>query len=307
MSAVIKYWTGEEWQQRIQLLLKRHYPMGQYQEVPDTDKGDLGLEGFSRDGCVYQCYAAQEPKTTNQLYSDQRDKITTDIGKFINNRNKLQNLFSTFKISRWIFMVPRFESAQLILHASKKAEEVIAAKLPYVDENFAIVVENDNYFAVEIETLARSRILQINLPSTTLCPTDVSRWAGQTENTSLVDHLERKTEKLPQLGTAQRRSDFKEETIKLFLQGQIALSALYSRYPDIYEDIQNCKAARENLLTISTLVSTGNPSEQLVDAISRYKTDLAQIPGISNQIIDILAFEAISDWLMRCPLDFVGG
>jgi len=56
-------------------LLKRHHGHTNYQEVPAKHGGDLGLEGFSTNGCAYQCYAAQGYRDTNSLYEAQRDKM----------------------------------------------------------------------------------------------------------------------------------------------------------------------------------------------------------------------------------------
>ena len=29
-----------------------------------------------------------------------------------------------------------------------------------------------------------------------------------------------------------------------------------------------------------------------------------EVPGVSKGIIEIVAYEAIADWIIRCPLDF---
>ncbi|PEF92567.1 hypothetical protein COL10_03475 [Bacillus cereus] len=76
---------GKEWGNHIQLLLKRHYGTN-YQDVSYEDGGEYGLEGFSLDGCVYQCYAGKEPVTTEELYKNQRNKITRDINVFFKLR-----------------------------------------------------------------------------------------------------------------------------------------------------------------------------------------------------------------------------
>lgn len=76
---------GIEWENHIQLLLKRHYGTN-YQGVSDEDGGEYGIEGFSLDSCVYQCYAAKEPVTTEELYKNQSNKITRDFNVFFKLR-----------------------------------------------------------------------------------------------------------------------------------------------------------------------------------------------------------------------------
>ena len=64
MTSSYYIWDGEEWEQRVQLYLKRRYGPGEYVHLPAKHLGDFGIEGFSRDGLAYQCYAAQEPLST---------------------------------------------------------------------------------------------------------------------------------------------------------------------------------------------------------------------------------------------------
>jgi hypothetical protein len=113
-SSHVRIFEGDEWENYIQLLLKRHYGPGNYQEVAAKHCGDYGIEGYSMDGCVYQCYATQEPCPTQQRYEAQRNKITADIGKFIKNKANLIKLFGETSIRRWILVVPTSESAQLV-------------------------------------------------------------------------------------------------------------------------------------------------------------------------------------------------
>jgi hypothetical protein len=90
MNDGIKEWSGDEWQEHIVRLLRARYSEpGMFQEMPSRDRGDLGLEGFSRDGVCYQCYAPEPPYDVKDLYEKQRGKITTDIGKFMKNRQSL--------------------------------------------------------------------------------------------------------------------------------------------------------------------------------------------------------------------------
>lgn len=64
------------WLQHVQGLLKKRYTHpGTYQKVPDTAKGDCGIEGFATDGTAYQCYAAQHWTGANDLCKKQKSKI----------------------------------------------------------------------------------------------------------------------------------------------------------------------------------------------------------------------------------------
>ena len=48
---------GTTWERRVKTWLRLRYPGGDFEEVPADHGGDWGIEGFSRDGIAYQCYA----------------------------------------------------------------------------------------------------------------------------------------------------------------------------------------------------------------------------------------------------------
>ena len=58
--------NGPEWQDYVLNLLRLRYSVGALSVVPDTDRGDYGIEAFATDECAFQCYAPEEPLTTQQ-------------------------------------------------------------------------------------------------------------------------------------------------------------------------------------------------------------------------------------------------
>src|ERR1041385_8068497 len=101
MSALLQELDGNSWEADVKRWLRLKYP-NDFQEVPATDKGDAGIEGFCICDClVYQCYAALTYLDTNTLYESQRDKLTTDIGKFIRNKSTLAKVLPRrFRVRR---------------------------------------------------------------------------------------------------------------------------------------------------------------------------------------------------------------
>src|SRR5260370_20294099 len=130
-------WHPDEWQEHCNALLRLHYGW-EYQTVPDKDRGDLGMEGFSRDGCAYQCYAAEPGLTTTQLYQRQRDKMTVDLGKLMVNDVAICDLLGDIRIRRWVFLVPVFDSRELVRHAASKANELRTQSPDCLDHDFAV-------------------------------------------------------------------------------------------------------------------------------------------------------------------------
>ena len=79
---------GDSWEAFCQKCLKiRHIKEG-YIPMPAHFNGDLGIEGFTREGIVYQCYCPDENYGPKDLYEHQRDKIRDDLKKLIKYKNE---------------------------------------------------------------------------------------------------------------------------------------------------------------------------------------------------------------------------
>src|SRR5437870_4059980 len=156
--------SGEDWQQYVFSLLVLKYGFDVVM-VPDDHQGDFGLEAFSHDGCAYQCYAPQQLLRIAELYKEQRSKITADLRKFVENRKDLIILLGPTKIHKWILVVPEHRSAKLTQHCQEKAKHIreLAEPLPYVAEDFAVMVVTDDYFPVEVHTLLARAGLRVEV------------------------------------------------------------------------------------------------------------------------------------------------
>ena len=61
---------------------------------------------------------------------------------------------------------------------------------------------------------------------------------------------------------------------------------------------------RENLLAM-TLISGASPQSMLMSTISSLRDAFeAEVSMLSKLDVESLAYEAVADWLLRCPLDF---
>jgi hypothetical protein len=295
--------SPEEWQERIILFLKQRYGATGFQEIPDRDRGDYGLEGFERNGSAYQCYAAEEPLSTKELYDKQRNKITKDINKFKNNQADLVKIFGPTKISHWILVVPRWESKDLLKHAEKKAEEIRNANLPYVADDFFIHIVTEDYFAAEHQLLLDVGLAKIQVDPDELETTTIEDWSG--ENDDLVKTLDCKIERLNTSSDKNGKLQLRNNFIRHYVEGQNVLEKLHFEYSDLYVSVKRLKTNREKFLETSSRIPTGTPADTFHKALSEFKNELTEeVKGLYSNTIEILGYEAVSDWLLRCPLDF---
>ncbi len=155
MTAQIPRLSGEDWQSWANRLLTCHYGPTNYQKVPDNDRGDAGIEGFTlAEGDAYQAYGCEgEPLRTLGRYEKQRNKMSEDIGKFIANRALLQKLFGAVGVTRWALFVPFYDSKEIVIHAANKITEVLKAQLPYVGRGFHVAIVHEEDFVIERDRL----------------------------------------------------------------------------------------------------------------------------------------------------------
>lgn len=294
--------SGDEWQAWVDKLLQRHYGPGGYQKVPDQDRGDAGIEGFTSDGVAYQAYGPVEPLTTAERYEKHRTKITTDINKFMKNAVLLSSIFGNIKICKWVLLVPYFDSKEIVRHAANKTQEVLDAGLPYVTRDFRVAVEDENAFAVERDQLIDARNSLINIKCDETDRLKIGEWVD--ENDSLVKTIESKVAKLPHLQSDFECRKFRDEIIKAYLDGQNALDEL-RKYPLVYESVRQVKSQKERYLYLETRSSSDTNSDILKNSVSDLRDTISkQARGISPSVIDSVIWEAIADWIIRCPLDF---
>lgn len=303
MASLSRRLCGEEWQQWANQLLTRRYGPAEYQKVPDNDKGDAGIEGFTlTDGHAYQAYGCEEPVSTAKRYENQRDKITQDLNKFVRNNKALTRIFGDVKITRWVLFVPHFDSKELVAHAATKTTEVIAANLPYTDDEFRVAISDEEEFCVERDCLLNSGTLSIELNTGNASGQQVQDWV--TSNSQLVETLDRKILKLPRIKGEAQRLAFREQLLNHYLQGQDAWEYL-RRFPLTYEKLFAAKSLRERFLATASMLHTGANEDLLNQALKDFtNTVREETKGIGILTVETLAWEAVADWMIRCPLDF---
>lgn len=296
--------SGEEWQIWAVRLVQRRYGPAEYQQIPDNHRGDAGLEGFViGSGHAYQMYGPEEPLTTDERYKKHRKKMSDDVLKFINNQKILSNILGMIKIRRWILLVPYFDSKEIIKHAAKKTKEVVVANLPYVDnQDFRVVVMDEEEFSVERNTLLSANLTPVSVLSDDISMSKLSEWTNGHDD--IIQTLDQKILRIPTFQDNDTRLRFRNQIIKHFLEGQNVLEEL-RKYPMAYESIRIAKSDRERYLATEVMLASGSPKEILMEALERIEQAVrVQVREVSDSTVKAVAWEAVSDWLIRCPLDF---
>ncbi len=306
MPGDVSPWDPNDWERHIQRVLKLRYaqPVGSYQHVADEIKGDCGIEGFAVDGTAYQCYACQNWTDFGVLLEHQKNKMTLDISKLLRNEKELLKILGAVRIGIWNFVLPFWNNKDLLKHARKKESEVRAKKPKHTRADFRISVITGEEFLVEKEMLAKHDLYQFDvkdLPDT--APT-AATWMEQHKELGLVENLARKAGVITKGKSAKVHQGFLNQTVKDYTSGSIVLGRLQQDVPEVYEEVLKRKTDREGELLTASATNTLVPGRFFDETLSQYKADLRGVAGISPRAVDILAREAVSDWLIRCPLEF---
>jgi len=290
-------WDGDEWEGHVLHLLQSEYGAHNVQKVPAKHLGDSGLDFIClHKQLVYQCYAVQEPVDVAVRADKQKSKITADIKKFCDPNGGAAAILKGQKIKRWILVVPLHDSKMVVEHAVKKAVEVRDKQLPYVDDDFQIIVQDRETFDAKTwntRMLLRKRIRPI-VPE----PTDEDVAAISGGDQSLAENLRAKMVK--RVSDPGELEDVIDYLLRVFIQSENAKDGLRSIAPEAYENVVRLISERLRRLRLGSRKLVGDPLDAEIDSLKA--EILAAVPNLDPGTADTIALGAVSDWLMRCPL-----
>lgn len=297
MTGDVEIWDGKEWEAHVLHLIQFEYGAHNVQKVPAKHKGDAGLDYFCLDKpLVYQCYAVEEPVDVATRADKQKSKMTADINKFCDLNGGAAVIFKHRKITRWILAVPLHESKEVVSHAAKKAAEVKAKKLAYVDDDFQILIQDRESF--DPETWSRRMALRKRIRPVVFEPTDAEVAAVSRGDQSLADNLRAK------LGTRLSDSGDLEEAVddalRVFVQSENAKDVLRSMAPEAYEDVVRLISERLRRIRMGSRASAGDRLDAEINGLK--DAILKSVQNLDPGTAETIAVGAISEWLMRCPL-----
>lgn len=168
VTGLNRYWDGKDWQAFARQIVQMRHGAQNVQPVPDRVKGDAGLEFFTTDGCLYQCYAPEEVFDVAKASSAVKAKATRDLRKLKSNEAIIAGIVGNLKFNRWIILCPFLDDKDVIRHIAAKVNEFECHKLSFALNDFIGLAHSLDDFASEVELLRRqSRGVPISLISPT--------------------------------------------------------------------------------------------------------------------------------------------
>lgn len=291
-------WSGEDWQDHCELLFREHHGSGNFQRVPDKDRGDLGLDGFSIDdrGHCYQCFAT-EKTDLRERYEAQRDKMTGDLRKLRRNSDRIEDLLGPVKIRRWVFMVPIHDSKDLISHARTKEREIREAGLSFIDDDFRIVIHTEKDYAKELTLIEEHGLARIG-----------ALGAGATAE-AIEDLEKREPDQVRTMDEKLARAvpdpvPIRQRMLRAAVDGGNIRGYLHREHPLTDERVAEQVDLEEQRVGLERDLG-GLTGHSLLEVQERMAKRLAEhVRALHENDSDRLSYGVVAQWLMECPLDF---
>jgi hypothetical protein len=299
MGTMIDNMTPKEWEKFCEKMLRQHFGSRNFWPVPDEDGGDLGLEFFTSDGTIFQCYYPDKDADMKTYKKKVQDKINTDLGKLEKNKSEIQIMLDNIVIDQWILLIPKLKSKDLLKYCNKKKKEVILKNISYI---------NNAKFQVKIETadsypngklFAQSVCSKpVAIPFELVSDREKEIW--KESNSEFFSNINRKSKKL----MPSRSEKFQNVVLGKYIQIEKFLDQLREEYPDLLENIEDTARAQRESMQEESCFSDCNDLfvEKVLDrnksAFSKHSIYM------SDENLQSLSFGYLSKWVAECFMDF---
>ncbi|MCM3115706.1 hypothetical protein M3610_10440 [Neobacillus sp. MER 74] len=306
-------YNGDSWEEHCQTLLKMKYETDGYQEMTAHTNGDLGIEGFTRSGIVFQCYCPDDEYDSAKLYTHQRDKVTTDLQKLKKYKPQLLKFFQEVKIKKWIFLTPKITNKALISHCHEKAVEYRndEAMKDLLDDEFDVLAHDELFYGKEIIQAKRILNEKINIEVPVPDEEEIINWKQcQTSSIAILDRkIGNLFNHLDQVIKEKKTNKYIDLQVRNYIKGQEILNYMKQTYSSAYEKQVRIKSSIASHLEEEVLLTDLAPKELLDETMDKYRAALTgeRFHDIFEfSVYNDLCHEAIASWLIDCPLDFGG-
>lgn len=296
----VQQWNPDDWESyALSLLHSRHGALS-VQRVPATHQGDLGIDFYCIADCViYQCYAVEEPVDVATRAQRQKDKITTDLKKVIDGAADVAKLFLGEPVKRWVLLAPLHNSKEVNLHCAKKTKEARELNLPQLHADFEVCVHDQDSFPGAIAA-AMSTVTNVRIKVEPPTQQELDAWKAGSANL-----LANATAKLLKRAPPEDIQDVVVNCVEAFLSGDALVDALRSSAPDLHEKVTAAIAIRAKRLSILGPNGGPIPSNIMNNELAALVAAIKEAaPTLSEENAQSIALGTLSDWIMRCPLDF---
>lgn len=301
VASLVHQWGPDDWEEFSHSLLQSRHGVLHVHKVPANHSGDLGIDYYClTERVIYQCYAPEEPLDIAVRADRQKNKMTTDLAKLVKGAADVSKLMLDQKLKSWVLLVPNHDSKDLNLHCAKKTSDLRKLRLPLLDENFEVCIQDQTHFPGRAVQDAMGGLTNLSLSVAAPSKEELEDWEAGS-----ADLVANATVKLGKRASGPALGEVVAQGIEAFLRGNGLIDALRSNAPDMHEKVTAAIQVRARTLTFAGPKGGTLPSSILNTEIASLTQAIkTAAPTLSEDNAHEIALGTISEWIMRCPLDF---
>lgn len=297
------FFNGKSWEALCQQVFHLKHGTEGYQPMP-ASPGDYGIEGYTaHTGIAFQCYCPEKQCTFAVLYENQRDKITTDLGKLRKNEKALAARLGDTKIREWNFVTPTVEKNDLLAHAKAKQAEVRSWKLSIVSDDFRVLLRDGEAYLHEIRQVqslnGQPLVFDLTLPSFEQLDGEAHEYE---ENVRRKSGL--RVEGQP--NAPKRAAVLTQATLANFLQSSAYLRKIEEGAPTLYFRLLRLLKEYEMQVVEASVTHVGTAEELTLQLRTALEARIAKDMGdlVDSTTASQITRHMMARWLAVCQLDF---
>lgn len=299
MSSFVDNLSPKEWEAFCEIMLRQHYGAKNFWPVPDEDGGDLGLEFYTIDGTLFQCYCPDKGVDMASYKKKIQKKIREDLKKLKTNEIKIAKMIDDVTVHQWVLLTPEFKSKDLIGYCNTKKREIVAENITYINnDEFLVKVETaDSYPDGKLYAQGvYSKAIDIPL----LSISEVEKDAWKDGNTEFSGNVVRKSVAL----MGESSEGFQDEIFTKYIQTEKFLDQLREEHPDLHEMIEDTARAQLENMREDAFFSVKDKGfvKSILDGNKSAFSKHSEF--MSEKNVQSLSFGYLSKWLAQCYMDF---
>lgn len=307
------YLTGDAWERLCDFCYRDRFQFQNYVKVDSAYQGDVGIEGFTQTGMVYQCYCPEKNYSDNELYDHLRIKLTTDIGKLISidNKDRFRNI-GVPVINEWHFLIPENRDKRLLEHIENKRQEVLrcigsnTTFYDYIDVNFKIVLKVAEDLREEIEKYILDPKTDIKLNAAIK---NIKQFSWEDCESEKLDNIRKKIRAIIGINVESENDYIELVNIhaNAYLRGIELMSSFRTSFSTIFEELS--LLAQQYKIDVQVRSKMNNDSSLngkiFQDVLNGFGEEIGRsFPKMSTSTVMELRRDLVASWLADCSLRF---
>jgi hypothetical protein len=300
MSGFWRDLSPKGWEKFCEIMIRHHHGVNHFQIVPDEDSGDCGIEFFTADGCIFQCYFPDQDADMATYKKNARNKIREDLRKLKKYESKISSMLGGIVVSRWILLMPTLRSKDLIAHCHTCKKKTLKEDIGFIDEEaFTVKIETAESYPDAFRYARRMHTQEIDIPIESISASQQDIWAG--ENSGFMGNIERKSELLMR----EKAPAFQDRVVTKYIQNEHFLEQLRDGYPDLHELVEGSGGALLEEMKDSSVLEGEIDYNFIKEVLKANKKGFDKYySDFSDANAKSLPFGYLAKWIAECNMDF---